>query len=66
MRNADGPSAGPLCPPDLDGMMPITLRDEEEEVLRVEQGGLDAHELLLLRARGARERASAQNERACR
>ena len=49
VRNADGPSAGPLCPPDLDGMMPIALRGVEEEVLRVEQGGLGAHELLLLR-----------------
>ena len=46
VRNADGPSAGPLCPPDLDGMMPIALRDVEEEVLQIDQAGLDALDLL--------------------
>ena len=41
-----GPSVGPLCPPDLDGMMPIALRDVEEEVLQIDQAGLDALDLL--------------------
>ena len=47
VRNADGPSAGPLCPPDLDGTMPTRMRGVEEEELQIEQVGLDARDLLL-------------------